>query len=284
MKQYENIKKRGQGASGSVFEAVDTRKKITHIIKIMSLSTKNNANRANRDLFFLQELQKIKNLTPKLYHHWKCLDQLFLAMDVFDGDCLELGVSQFQRFFTTSGHALLYTIKQFRDLYRLVSDLTDAGVIHGDLKPNNFLHRKGNKIVITDFGTSGDYKTFKPNQGWSQNLSCPIDDVPEKFLKYFNIWQFETSLLLMDDIVFILDDNGDKMYIFTGFDTKIIPRETRQELQQHCDPKTINAFAEAMFVKRTTAAQLFGLSFLEITTQMMESTTTASIEKIRATV
>jgi serine/threonine protein kinase len=154
-KDYEVVKKKaalGHGSFGAVYH-ICRKGECKYALKSM-IFRKEDRDSLTRDLYFMFWLNEYaKGLGPKVYSEHQCnkddkgkkLFELALVMDKFDGDASDLrdgGIPE---------DVLL-------KLFALVVHLGKCGIVHGDLRTDQFLWRKKNgklEIVLNDYGFAG---------------------------------------------------------------------------------------------------------------------------------
>jgi hypothetical protein len=218
---------------------------------------------------FLHLLQPVtlggKPIVPRLLDAWLCEPWYYVVMDKWDGDMDSLSEKAWKSISATlppllsdaAGH--LYRYDQFILMWRLVEILTKVGVIHFDLKADQFLYRNnGSEIVVTDMGMAGlpGSKYWSPNMGWSHSLGCPVDKSAAELLlatpemkRYFNAWQLEAFFATQR--VFVQHPTTQDSMLFAGV---VIPNAVRAQFQQICPKAEAERAANAREQAELSAA------------------------------
>lgn len=198
---------------------------------------------AIREPLFLHRLRNVKlkgkPITPTLQDAWICFPWFYVVMDKWDGDMDHLAREQAG----DEPGVLRFTYPQFLKMFQIIELLTKLGIVHGDLKLDQFLQRnKGNDIVITDFGLAGDAaaadngKTmvYAPRMGWSHSIGCPATKPIKELIaspslkRYFNAWQFESALA--NSHVLIDNPRTGEPMVFRGVKIPPVVRSTFQKI------------------------------------------------------
>ncbi len=197
--EYQKQKKLGEGGYGAVFEVCKIADKSNYAMKIMKIKRIEDLNSFYRDVYFLKKLQDTgMGIVPTLYDAWitsptkkgkdtlkkykdneksfddksmserdmihlsdsieKCHFIGYIVMEKMEGDLLDL----FKK--STQAEEDKY-VKEVEDI---LQKLTKQGIIHGDIKFDNFLfktHRGKVKLYVIDFGFSGDFLRYTPMNG-----------------------------------------------------------------------------------------------------------------------
>jgi len=194
-----------------------------------------------RDNYFLNVLKPAafggKPIVPRIIDSWLCNEPeggsisassiteflkqsrvtAYTLLEKWDGDMAFLGEQR------TGLRSFAFTKSELIAMFRLAILLGELGVVHGDLKPDQFLFRnQGKDVVIADFGFAGGkgYKYENAFLGWPSQakvLNCPPAFTPLKcpgvcdtknmyvgYCQYQNLMQLESSLLLIE--TFILEE------------------------------------------------------------------------------
>lgn len=150
-------------------------------------------------------LRAARGVAPKLYESFECAGYGFLVMERFSGDMAEKARKRAQK---KRRAVEVYSESEFLRMFQLVAELTRLGIVHGDLKPEQFLYR-GNKIVLGDYGAAGFVSDGKETTAYlGSPSSCdksgdelPVEDAA--FARYFNLWQLARSFLDRDTVTLV---------------------------------------------------------------------------------
>ena len=144
------FKKIGSGSFGEVYEAFDLSLKKKIALKTEDQSQKR---RIKYEFELYKELmEKGMPGIPKVYHLLKGKQYIFMSMDLL-GPTLEslLRATEGRRMAPST--VALYG----EQIITLLEDLHLRGVIHRDIKPNNFLLGEDKRLRIIDFGLARKY-------------------------------------------------------------------------------------------------------------------------------
>lgn len=195
---------------------------------------------ADRETYFYS-LLKNRDWVVKMHTAWNCVDSdgkryKFLVLEKFDGNIDETIEEE-------SGKEILKQ-ELLDKMVEITKKLSEAGVVHGDLKPDAFLFKEPEegatsiadyKIALSDFGLSGDFKNYYPKMGWMRSAEYQCQN-PTEFNPYINLWQLEESLLRIG----VWIEGNDGLYKFTGFQE--LPDSQRQALRKTCTKQSNNFF------------------------------------------
>lgn len=242
--KFDESSKIGGGGSGTVMEACKgTRCK--YVAKVSHLNNEFEHKTFERDVFFSNML-KSTGICPKLIEAWICNDDGYMISKRWEGDIYSYGIS----------HNMVLPYWMIREVLKVTERLSKRGIVHGDLKWDNYLYdSKSKKVCLTDFGFSFDYKNFEPphKMGWhGLRYSC---QPPPETLKYkYNSWNlyryfFVTKFLMTNErgetVPLTSIDHGinaDEMSRFErlcGPDTKIYDKKRKiVEIDDASDQKT----------------------------------------------
>lgn len=172
----------GSGSYGSIREACSN-SRCENVVKVVDISSKRTYEAFNRDYTFLKRLQN-SGIVPKLEDYWTCDNIGFLVIERFTGDVARLITEEKDRFIIPS--------RILKKMQNIIKQLSDRRIIHGDLKPDQFLYKNGN-VVLTDFGTALDYSkdviTKDTMLGWHYSrFACRAQ---RDFVYQYNLWNLE---------------------------------------------------------------------------------------------
>jgi hypothetical protein len=254
MKEYVKLKQLGKGQYGEVLEVCkdgelsDNKCSHKYALKITNGEDENDLETSKRDPYFLRMLANEKldgqYIVPRVYDAWLCHDEgntravydsdeeedeeepynnLFVVMDRWDGDMEHYAKDSFSK-----KDKWVYGRSELLRMFRLAARLGQLGIMHGDLKPDQYLERDlGGEISVTDFGFSGGPKTkyqggpnwaYVGTEGWSR---CPKAFTPgdwdaqsDFFPVYHNIIQLESYIMRWNPLTYVR--SKDKEYRFGG--------------------------------------------------------------------
>lgn len=227
----------GQGMNGMIVPACEN-KTCKYVLKISDVPVN-----AEKEVYFLKLLQDKKinrePIVPHLYDFWLCTfpsgDQniptqhSFILLDRWDSDMQKLAYTRMSK----PTNRPVYRQLEIYRMFCLAYVLGLLGIIHGDLKADQYLQRgDGKSIVVTDFGTSGGEKTpYIAELGWSgqkendanpQVYSCGVffdrlkyDSAKNQadFPIFMNLIQLEMSLVWTQAVI---DTGNGKLRRFGG--------------------------------------------------------------------
>ena len=153
LENYKIIKKLGVGAFGIVYKAYDSEKKSYVAIKIEE--TKKHS-RLEHEYKIYKELKGVVGF-PNIYYFKKGAEKNICVMDYLGPSLEDLFDFSFNKFSIKT--VLMIAIQ----ILNRIEQLHNAGYIHRDIKPDNFLigtGRKKSRIFMIDLGLSKKY-TYK---------------------------------------------------------------------------------------------------------------------------
>lgn len=169
-----------------------------------------------KEITIAQMLQG-SGITPELDRVFNCNRYLFIVMDRYDDNLEKRALSLFQQhkviLRTLQGADFPFTRKVFHEIellemFRIAKELSRNDIIHGDLKPDQYLWRKiDGKIVVSDFGFSGTSSGEIPAfRGWSWLGKCghhqplpPRNADRQPYKRYFNLYQLWSAISCSTD-------------------------------------------------------------------------------------
>lgn len=180
-----------ESSEGALFVVCDSgavsKERCTKVAKIINARKLKQLESSLREVFFHQFLAPL-GITPQYYGAFaryeytssnrfrECLNyaQLDIIMQRFDGDVYSLIESRERHYLTQN---------ELDRLFQIAIEMGKWGVVHGDLKLDQFLYRlissKQNEIVVTDFGFTGfleeviEEDHYRPAIGWLANEQAP---------------------------------------------------------------------------------------------------------------
>ncbi|UCH47732.1 MAG: serine/threonine protein kinase [Betaproteobacteria bacterium] len=156
---YRLLKKLGKGGMSEVFLARNMRTRVACALKVLSAEGASNSVLN----LFIEECGVISNLDSpyvvKIYEHGVTDDYLFVAMEYLPyGDLrqrIKLGIKP------------LEALGILLQLARALDTVHRAGLVHGDIKPQNVMFRDEHSLVLVDFGIArvlGTSSALRPGQ------------------------------------------------------------------------------------------------------------------------
>ena len=236
------------GCYASIHNACKAANKLdcNYVMKISVLRSEKQRNIFDKDQTILKKLQGT-NIVPKIYNAWTCMKNNekfgYIVLDKWDGDC-----SKFLQFHKKKLTIPEYIIKKMKHLLTILSS---HKIVHGDVKPNNFLYKMKNskiKMCLTDFGSSIDFKSeqkiTKDRQlGWHwSTIGCKTET---EFYELYNLWNLELYFISYPiknktPPLCLITKEG-TLTPFKGFkelDVKINDLSIRQQFNSKCVLKT----------------------------------------------
>lgn len=153
---YQMIKKLGNGSFGKVYLVINTQNQQQCVIKqLHPISDQPNFVQQARRLF-KQEAEILKKLNhpqiPKLIDYFEEEGEFYLVEEYIEGKTLR------HELVPGKCWSEVATIKLLLEGLGIIKDIHAQGVIHRDIKPDNFIRRKQDqKLVLIDFGAVKEF-------------------------------------------------------------------------------------------------------------------------------
>lgn len=145
--RFEIIERLGEGGMGQVFAALDCARDMRVAVKVLGNLRPESIAQIKREFRAAAEIVN-PNLV-RLHELIACEDLWFFTMDLVEGASLTALLRK-RPDARTDGEMLRST---FRELALGLTALHEAGTLHGDLKPSNFLITEPeHRVVLLDFG------------------------------------------------------------------------------------------------------------------------------------
>jgi serine/threonine protein kinase len=212
MNNWEKKSQLGKGCFGSVFEACKD-KTCGYIMKISNIADQYRFDTFQREQYFLNKLNS-SEISPKIYDSWICNENGYIVLEKWDGDLENLNL-----FYVKDGKLCVYKWV-WDQMITCILEMSKRKIIHGDIKPSNFLAiKKDRRVCISDFGTSIDYKTEVLDDpkaiklGWHYSrFACRAQ---KDFAEMYNLWNLEIYIraslhFKKMDYLYIIDDKGEE--------------------------------------------------------------------------
>ena len=156
---YRLLKKLGKGGMSEVFLARSKETRVACALKVLSAEGTSNSVLS----LFIKECGVISNLNSpyvvKIYEHGVTDDYLFVAMEYLPCGDLRQRIE--------SGIKPLDALGILLQLARALDTVHRAGLVHGDIKPQNVMFRDEQSLVLVDFGIArvlGTSSALRPGQ------------------------------------------------------------------------------------------------------------------------
>ena len=211
---------------------------------------------------------EMKNLVPRFYESYFCDRRSYLVMEKFDTNMSNRSHELYNELLHSRPELFpknlniqdnlqhsVFPLDEFFDLFAITRKLDQLGIVHSDLKPDQFIYKDikndqkgGYEICIIDLSLVGTY-------GWASDpmLACPnpMTDhtlkslVPRSLRDFFNQYQLSSYLVDYRSRTFVYDVKTDQMFEFKGLDD--IPTSWRNEIAKYCPN-----FNKTNFVRNTS--------------------------------
>lgn len=251
----------GKGGYGQVYLARYKKNNLLYAIKRININVlifNNRSLKRNKIIENIKkEIQYLKLLSsyPFCYPHIVCYygyietnDSIYIIMEYIDGMTLD---DKFYSLFKTkiddSYDYILYILKQILETLVYIHE---KGIAHGDIKPNNILITKNNKVSIIDFGISC---LINDKSCYGRIVGTKVFMAPEIFMNKTiytasDIWALGITIysLYNREILRYISNLSNTINI------RIPPLNTKNELLNDL----INSMLILDYIKRPTAKQL----------------------------
>jgi serine/threonine protein kinase len=150
--KYNLIKRIGSGSFGDVYLLKDKQTKINIASKIEDFEGKKTKLECEKKIYSILHKDKVVNI-PKIYNFLKTNKYHILNMELL-GESLDKLFDNNNKVFNTNT-----VLKLGIEITKIIKNIHNCGIIHRDIKPNNFMvgEKDKSKIFIMDFGLSKIY-------------------------------------------------------------------------------------------------------------------------------
>jgi serine/threonine protein kinase len=164
--KFKLEKRIGSGSFGDVYKGKDIKRKISIALKVEELNKKRKTSKLQIEhkIYKILHKNEVQNI-PKIYEFIKTKKFHIMNMKLL-GESLDVLFERYDRRFD-----LPTTLKLGINMIDIMKDLHKSGIIHRDIKPNNFMmgRKDPGKLYVMDFGLSKQFmkgnKHIKPTTG-----------------------------------------------------------------------------------------------------------------------
>lgn len=236
MRDYKRGKQLGTGAYGRVYNVCEE-SNCGYVMKIQRYRE----GESEKEVYFAKYVYQLcPSIVPQTFASWECEHKFFIVSEMFDSDMARVGELQLREemknidWSQNTQFGWLFTEHQLLQMLAIASFLSDYGIIHSDLKPDNFLYSRGkDRAVITDFGLAGFVNQRYAEQaklpmnlngnGWMAGSAwkCDVGQIDShhplwSFVSVFNLFQLIASMLCMTPTIIRMEQNSYKRFGVIG--------------------------------------------------------------------
>ncbi|KAI5949787.1 MPS1 [Candida theae] len=172
-KKYEKLELLGRGGSSKVYR-IKAANGHSFALKKVTLNSAEETSSFKREIELLRKLRNYKRVV-KLYDSEVTKSSIYLIMEKGDIDLAMLFQNRLNMNLPLDLQFVRYHISE---MFKCVKDVHDAGVVHSDLKPANFLMVRG-ILKIIDFGIANAVPDHTANIYRESQIGTPNYMAPE---------------------------------------------------------------------------------------------------------
>ncbi|MDC6270810.1 protein kinase [Acetobacter pasteurianus] len=177
-KYYEKLELLGRGGSSKVYRIKSVADGRQYALKKVTLNQFENMNSFKGEIDLLLKLRHSKRVV-KLVDHAVFTSSIYLIMERGDIDLAILFQNRISAKLPLDIHFVKYHI---HEMFKCVEDVHNAGIVHSDLKPANFLMVKG-VLKIIDFGIANAVPDHTVNIYRESQIGTPNYMAPEALVE-----------------------------------------------------------------------------------------------------
>ncbi|RCK65923.1 Serine/threonine-protein kinase MPS1 [Candida viswanathii] len=185
-KQYEKLELLGRGGTSKVYRVRHLSNNCFYALKKVALDNQEDVNGFQGEIALLQRLRSC-NRVVKLVDHAITASSIYLVMEKGDLDLAEV-----LHYRTRYGGPLDISFVRYHglEMFKCLREVHDAGVVHSDLKPANFLFVKG-MLKLIDFGIANAVPDHTMNIYRENQIGTPNYMAPEAIgeMSGRNVWR-----------------------------------------------------------------------------------------------